>query len=200
MIFEALILGIIIGKIRGGKIKRLGYSTLQLPFILLCSFILILGTSILNSLGHPVAIAYRMPLYIVAYVLLFLVLFFNLHQRSLWFVMIGAILNFAAIVLNQGSMPVDLALLEAHGFNNMLQSMKINALPHYISLEVAHPLTQYLGKIIATPSFYPLKQILSVGDLLISLGLLLYVQHVIHSRNYPRAEVIRFDYQTGIKE
>lgn len=200
MIFEALILGMIIGKLRGGQLKRLGYMSLQFPFLLILSFILILSTSILILLENSLVIQYRMILYIVAYCLLFIVLFFNLHNRSLWFVLIGAIANFAAIVLNQGSMPIDLILLERAGFQNMLQSIGMGALPNYISLENAQGITAYLGKRIITPEFYPLKQIMSGGDIMISLGLLFYVQSVMHSRVHRRAVgVIRFDHQKGIK-
>lgn len=201
MIFEALILGLIFGKLRGGQLKRLGYRTLDFPILIIISFILLLGTSILIQLGNPVAIQYRMFLYIGAYCLLFIVLFFNLHNRALWLILVGAILNFAAIVLNQGSMPVDLNLLARAGFQNMLQStINIGALPNYISLENALGFTAYLGKRLVTPAFYPLKQIMSVGDIFISLGLLIYVQALMCSRSHHRAAgVIRFDQQKGIR-
>ncbi len=199
MIFEALIIGVIIGKLRGGHIKRLGHRSLDLPILVILSFILLLGTSILIQLGNPMAIKYRMLLYIAAYCLLFIVLFFNLHSRSLWFVLIGAILNFAAIVLNQGSMPVDLSLLERAGFLNTLNSINIGALPNYISLENALGFTTYLGKKMVTPSLYPFKQIISIGDIFISLGLLLYVQAIMCSRSHRAAGVIRFDQQKGIR-
>ncbi|WP_026478984.1 DUF5317 domain-containing protein [Alkaliphilus transvaalensis] len=200
MIFEALLLGIIIGKIRGGQIKRLGYLTLRFPFMVVLSFLIMLTTSIMISLGHETFIQFKMLLYIIAYCLLFFVLFLNLHNRSLWFILIGAILNFAAIVLNQGRMPIDLILLEEAGFLNMLQSINIGALPNYIPMAEAEAITTYLGKRFVTPSIYPLKQIFSVGDIFIALGLTIYVQAIMQSKLHRKAVgVIRFDHHGQIR-
>lgn len=196
MIFEAIILGIIVGKLRGGQFKRLGYQSLQFPFILLLSFIILLGASILISLGYQWVITYRMYLYILAYCLLFLVLFLNLHAKAVWLILIGAICNFAAIALNNGSMPIDFGLLQKMGFTNLLNSINIGALPNYISISEAYSFTQHLGKRFTTPSLYPIKQIFSIGDIFIALGLLFYIQKVMQSKMYRKmASVISFDHK-----
>ncbi len=200
MIFEALLMGIIVGKVKGGQFKRLGYMTLKFPFMVILSFILMLMTSIMISIGHEAFIKHRMILYIISYCILFLVLFLNLHNKSIWLILIGTIANFAAIVLNQGSMPIDLKILQNTGFENMLQSISMGALPNYISLDQAYPLTEYLGKRLVTPNFYPLKQIFTIGDALISLGLFLYIQKIMQSKIYRKAVgVIRFDHQGKVK-
>ncbi len=196
MIFEALILGIIMGKLRGGRIKRLGHQTLRFPLILILSFIILLGTSILISLGYANIIAIRMYLYIVAYCFLFLVLFLNLHIKSIWLILIGAILNFAAIALNNGSMPIDVAVLEKMSFTNLLNSINTGSLPNYIPINEANSITQYLGKKFTTPAFYPIKQIFSVGDGFIAVGLFFYVQKIMQSNMYKKmSTVISFDHK-----
>lgn len=196
MIFEAIILGIVIGKLRGGQLKRLGYQTLQFPFVLLLSFIILLGASILISLGHQWAIAYRVYLYIASYCLLFFVLFLNLHVKAVWLILLGAILNFAAIALNNGSMPIDLVLLEKMGFTNLLSSITTGALPNYIPIADAYSFTQQLGKKFATPPIYPIRQIFSAGDAFVALGVLLYIQKVMQSKMYRRtSSVLHFDHK-----
>ena len=196
MIFEALILGIIVGKLRGGHFKRLGYQSLRFPLILILAFIILLGTSILITLGYQKVITNRMYLYIIAYCFLFLVLFLNLHIKSVWFILIGAICNFAAIVLNNGSMPIDLLILEKMGFNNLLNSIQIGTLPNFIKIEDAYSYTQYLGKKFTTPSLYPLKQIFSIGDGFIAFGLFFYVQKIMQSKLYRKmSNVIQFDHK-----
>lgn len=195
MIFEGLILGIIIGKIRGGKIGNIGRFVFNLSFLLVFSLILQLVTSILISIGYEKAINHRMTIYIVAYVMLFIVLFSNLGRSSVWLILIGSIANFAAIVLNGGSMPIDLNMLEKAGFENMLQSMKIGAMPNYIDISQAHSFTVYLGKRFVTPEFYPFKQIFSPGDILIALGLLFLVQGIMQiSKHRYASKTLRFDY------
>lgn len=200
MLFEALILGIIVGKIRGGQLKRLGYFSMRFPLLLLVSFIVMLATSILISMGNPIAIQHRMKLYILAYCILFILLFFNLHNKSLWFVLIGAIANFAAIVLNQGSMPVDMVILEKMNFQNMLLSINSGTLQNFMPLTEAYPLTEYLGKRWIIPFNYPLRQIFSVGDAFIAIGLFFFIQSVMHSKIYRKASsVIRFDHHARVR-
>ncbi|SCY86310.1 DUF5317 domain-containing protein [Alkaliphilus peptidifermentans] len=194
MILEALILGMIAGKLRGGQFKRLGFLSLRFPFMVLLSFIILLVTSIMISVGNPIVIEHRMKLYILAYCLLFIVLFFNLHNKSIWFILVGAIANFAAIVLNQGSVPISIEALETLDFQNMLTSINTGLLPNYIPLSEAYPLTNYLGKRYIIPFAYPIKQIFSIGDALISIGLCFYIQGVMNSRIYRKASgVIKFD-------
>lgn len=200
MIFEGLILGIIIGKIRGGQVKGLGKFMFKCSFLLVFSLILQLATSILISIGHQTVIDNRMMLYIAAYVMLFIALFLNLGRSSVWLILIGAILNFAAIVLNQGSMPIDIVMLEKVGFVNMLESIKAGAMSNYIGIEDAFSFTGYLGKRFITPMWYPIKHIFSAGDIVISLGLLIFTQAIMQgSRHRITSKVLRFDYRGKMK-
>jgi len=200
MIFEGLVLGIIIGKLRGGKIRSLGKFIFKSSFLLVFSLILQIGTSILISIGNQKAIDNRMALYIVSYVMLFIVLFLNLERGSVWLILIGAIANFAAIVLNGGSMPIDIIILEKMGFENILQSIKIGTMQNYINISEAHSFTVYLAKMFATPLWYPFKQIFSVGDIAISLGLLFFTQGVMQvNRYHSELRTLNFDYRGNMK-
>ncbi len=199
MIFEGLVLGMIIGKLRRGKFENLGKFMFKSSFLLVLSLILQIGTSILISIGNQIAIQNKMILYIVSYIMLFIVLFLNLGRQSVWLILTGAIANFAAIVLNGGSMPIDVKLIQKMGFENMYQSFKMGALPNYINIGEAYSFTAYLGKIFTTPAFYPLKQVFTPGDILISLGLLILTQSIMQvGRHHHLAKTIRFDH-TGRK-
>lgn len=196
MIFEGLLLGVIIGKLRRGKLENLGKFMFKSSFLLVFSLILQIATSILIALGNQIAIQNKMILYIVSYIMLFIVLFLNLGRQSVWLILTGAIANFAAIVLNGGSMPIDVALLEKMGFENMLESFKMGAMPNYINISDAYSFTAYLGKIFATPAFYPFKQVFTIGDILISLGLLILTQSIMQTgRHNHSAKTIRFDHK-----
>lgn len=196
MILEALFLGVIAGKIRGGDFKKLGYVFFRLPYILILSFILMIGTSLLVFLGNKVVIDNRIYIYIVAYFLLFTVLFLNLHNKAIWLILLGALANFTAIVLNQGSMPIDLLVLEKLGLVNMVNLIKEGEILSYIPIQDASTYTEYLAKRFALPSFYPLKHVMSIGDLLVSLGLFLYIQKIMQSRVYRRtSRMLRHDYR-----
>lgn len=114
----------------------------------------------------------------------------------MWFILIGAIMNFAAIILNQGSMPIDMNALEQLGFKNMLNSINMGALPQYIPLEKAAIYTAYLGKRISLPKFYPFKQIFSIGDALVALGIFFLLQNMLLPSLYRRtSRTIQFDHK-----
>lgn len=198
LLVESMVLGIIVGKIRGGKLKGLATSLLKFSWLIFLSFALQLAISIMISLGHSFFIEYRMILYVITYVLLFVALFFNMRFQCMWFIMIGAIMNFTAIMMNEGSMPVDMKLLEKLGFKNMVNSINMGALSQYIPLEKAGHFTSYLGKRISMPDFYPLSQVFSLGDLFIALGIFFLIQNMMMSLVYQRTtKVIKFDHRKG---
>ncbi|AOY75699.1 DUF5317 domain-containing protein [Clostridium formicaceticum] len=197
MVLEAIVLGLIVGKIRGGQFRRLGITTLRFSWVILLAFSLRLAISVMISLGHPVVIHYRMILYLASYILLFVALFFNMHFKCMWLITIGSITNFLAILLNKGSMPINMETLEKFGFENMLTSIQLGVLPQYIPMEEAELYSTYLGKGLSMPSIYPLKQIFSIGDLLIVIGIFFLVQHMMSSSLYHKtSRVLHFDHKS----
>ncbi len=197
MIFEGLILGIIIGRIRGGNLRYLTNFIFRSSLLLVFALILQLGTSILVSIGNETAINNKMILYTLSYVMLFIALFFNFERKSVWIIFIGAVANFVALALNKGSIPINAVLLEKMGFENMLQSFEIGAMPNYIDIGNAHSFSVHLAKKFTTPAYYPLKQIFSIGDILISLGLLIFVQSVMQiGKNRHSSNTVTLNYES----
>jgi hypothetical protein len=196
VLLEGLILGILVGIMRGGRIKRLGFLALRLPIFILIAFILQLSISILIYMGNGFVIQYKTAFFILSYGVLFAALLFNLNYKAMWFILLGALLNFTAIIFNNGRMPIDLSILEKPGFENLLTSITTGALPQYISIHEANSATVYFGKILTLPSWYPIKQIFSIGDLLIALGIFFVVQTMMISTTHRRAsKVIQFDHK-----
>ena len=114
----------------------------------------------------------------------------------MWFIMLGCISNFIAILINGGSMPIDMSILKKMGFENLFTSIESGALVQYIPLDKVNNFTVYLGKIFSTPKGYPLKQIFSIGDLLIVIGIFFLIQGMMLSNTYGRrSKVIRFDHK-----
>jgi hypothetical protein len=96
-------------------------------------------------------------------------LYANRRIRRLWILALGTACNTLAIVVNGGVMPASAAAMAAShrsgraGFAN--------------SAPVVHARLQFLGDIIATPSWLPLHNVASIGDVLIVGGALLVVGH-----------------------
>jgi hypothetical protein len=91
-------------------------------------------------------------------------------------IMLGGALNFIAIAANGGVMPADPDLAR-----------------HVVSAEefvnsgaVAHPHLLFLGDVFATPQSWPMYNVFSVGDLVITLGVLTLLHGATGSRLVPR--------------
>ena len=91
-------------------------------------------------------------------------------------VMLGGLLNFIAIAANGGVMPADpeiaVKMAGEGGFQN--------------SGGMDDPRLLFLGDIFATPSWFPLYNVYSVGDAVIVLGVLILLHAVCGTRLVPR--------------
>jgi Family of unknown function (DUF5317) len=91
-------------------------------------------------------------------------------------VMAGGLLNFICIVANGGVMPADPELARhvagAEGFVN--------------SGAMEDPRLLFLGDVFATPSWFPLYNVYSVGDAVIVLGVFVLLHTVCGTRLVPR--------------
>ncbi len=90
--------------------------------------------------------------------------------------MLGGLLNFIAIIANGGVMPADpdlaLHVAGADGFVN--------------AGAVENPRLLFLGDVFATPSWFPLYNVFSVGDGLIVLGVFMLLHGASGSVIVPR--------------
>lgn len=143
----------------GGSLRRLGELRLRLAWAAPLALALQVVIVTITPGGHR---SLHVALHIVSYSLIAVFLCANLGQPGAKLIGLGAGANALAIVLNGGVMPAAAAALRiAHlsehgGFQN--------------SAPVAHPTLLWLGDVIPVPG--PLPNVLSVGDCLIFVGML----------------------------
>ena len=176
---------------------------------------LLVGTSKLNSLAANIAaikikygwliilavLLQRMPfalsapssfvelkkaLLLLSYLLLLWALSRNLHLWSMRILALGAVLNFAAIVANGGLMPVSPGARLQAGMTAIGQSGFGKVLPEGtgILLPVAQTNLWFLSDIIPIS---PVGGVFSAGDVLIGVGLLVFVLETTGGRDSRRA-------------
>jgi hypothetical protein len=81
----------------------------------------------------------------------------------------GGALNFAAIAANGGTMPATAEALHRSGWQP--------APGHFAnSAVVPHARLSWLGDVFATPSWLPIHSVFSVGDILVVLGVAVFLQ------------------------
>ena len=136
-----------------------------------------IGVQILIIEVFPAAPAWVSEgVHILSYLLLGAFAWFNRRIPGVPLIMLGGFLNFVAIVANGGVMPADpdlaLHVAGAEGFVN--------------AGAVENARLQFLGDVFATPSWFPLYNVFSVGDGLIVLGVVTLLHGASGSRIVPR--------------
>lgn len=169
MIIEGIILSITIGYIRKGRLRNLETLQIKAWYLIIISLLLqTLAIRYTESLKTSNTTFYL--LHITSYIILLVPLIINHKLISMKLLTIGTILNLIPIALNQGQMPVALpqGLNAAFDKGHVLATTTTKA---YI-----------LSDIIPILKPYPLPKIISIGDIVLLLGVFLLIQHAMHKK------------------
>ena len=159
-ILYAVVAGVLVGLLLGGRIEHLADTRFRFGWLALVALAIqvVLFSPIAGDRIGPEASRW---IYIASTALVVVVVAANLRLTGLPVVLVGALSNLAAIVANGGSMPASPSALAAVG--------------HTVggptnSVVVEHPALEPLTDIFAMPAWLPLANIFSVGDVLIAVG------------------------------
>lgn len=170
MILIGILLGFLLGLLFGGRLDALLNVRLRFVLLLLGALVIRYGTQLAIAGGVPLVDDLRLPLYAIAFAILVAALWLNRSLPGMVVVMGGVAANGLAIVLNGGYMPVYLPAVAASGLSPAELSPTFNVvLPTSLDLQFllhAGP----LGDILPFP-IPPLNNVVSIGDVLIAVGL-----------------------------
>ncbi|MDX6552638.1 MAG: hypothetical protein QOH74_1126 [Gaiellales bacterium] len=173
-LFPSVFIGLAIGLLLGGRIGRLAEVRLRAPWL----FYVAIGMQIVAfpSLVLPWSISEQLAtaLSIGSYFCLSAVLFLNIRLRGLAIAGLGMLMNLAAILANGGHMP---ALPEAmRGAGLTFDGV------HNNSVASSDPNLGWFVDRFAAPSWLPMGNVYSVGDVLIGVGIALTVAAAMGAR------------------
>jgi len=160
-LLPAVIIGVLAGFALGGRIDRLADVRLRAPwvFFLALGLQLIAFTSLFNS-HIPEGVATAMS--IGSYACLLAVFVLNARLPGMPIAGAGMLLNLAAILANGGHMPALPAAMRDAGLSY--------SGVHNNSIAEASPNLAWFVDRWAAPSWAPMANVYSVGDVLIGLG------------------------------
>lgn len=175
MIWLFLLLAVIVGYMKGGKfirLKNLEFKMLS-PIIIALIFqylLLIFSDNDLKIVGN-----YVEEIYLGSFILLFIGILLNIKTPSLWLVLIGAISNFVVFFMNGMKIPVAADALNLAGMNSTINLIENG---QYKLYEIIASGTDYslLGKVIAIDQVLPISGVFSIGDVLMTLGLFVFIE------------------------
>lgn len=179
LLFSILVIALITGLIRGGKLTNIISLRFQHPWLIFSSIVLEYGVLFLmrNSMIFSQTIVFYAIL--VQYLLLFLFFWYNKKLSYIWVIASGSFLNFLVIMLNQGSMPLTKMVLQiAASSKSLLLLME----GRYLTYHIIDRNTKlwFLGDIIYIPT--PFKGFISIGDILLFSGVFLLMQKIIANK------------------
>ncbi|NLZ93901.1 MAG: DUF5317 domain-containing protein [Firmicutes bacterium] len=166
MIPVSIILAVLIGKLRGGSLARLQNLDIKaLPLILTA---LLLRVAVGKLADYGLLLPW---LQVLAYLIFFYALVLNYKIPGLKMFACGCFLNFLAIIANGGTMPVSAAAIAYSGVNYGDPTGGMH------SLLTDETRLSFLADIIPLrPPYFPLAQVVSVGDILIIVGIFYFIQ------------------------
>lgn len=174
-ILYALVIGIVAGLLLGGRLDRLAQLQVRWPWVALVGLfvqIVLFLPGIGERLG-PAAPA----VYVASTLAVFLFVARNVRLAGFPLIALGAASNLLAIVANGGYMPASPAALRSlgeravRGYSN--------------SRELENPALAPLTDIFALPSWLPLANVFSVGDVLIGLGVAIAIAAAMREPGAP---------------
>ncbi|WP_066505870.1 DUF5317 family protein [Abyssisolibacter fermentans] len=185
MILIFFILSIITALLRNGKIKRLSYLKFRSIWLFILAMVIQLSIVVFGATGSYYILKYIKELYIGSYVLLFIGLIINIKYKPIIIIMLGGLMNVFCFMANDGKMPISIEGLKLAGFDNLIRLIQNGKIALYTPLNGATNYGQF-AQLITVQKPFPLPQILSIGDIIIYIGIFVLVQVVMLNSDMDR--------------
>jgi hypothetical protein len=169
MYIEGIIIGILLAIIFSGRLSNLNLITIKLSLLAVLSSILQILSVIFSYYDKHKMLSQNL-FHLSAFTLIILILL-NIKLRGFIFILLGALANFTSYILNGFKASVLITNQEIPFYKSIMD----NELLNYISIENFNLLNDILGKFISTPSWYPFQKMVSIGDILVFIGIVLFI-------------------------
>jgi hypothetical protein len=197
MYIEAILIGLLIGMIRNGRLTNFNNAKFRGWAIAILAFVVYLVPYGLKIFS----IGFENPQWFpfAAMGLIGVVALANFDKTGMKLFFVGTLLNMAVMAFNGFMMPIDIEKMRALGFESFVESITNGTVVNYIDSMDATKWTVFFSKIIALPNWYPLARVISIGDIVISVGIALVIQSemLLHSMR-TKNSMVRFSYKSKI--
>lgn len=178
MVYDGIVISIIVGLIRGGSFRSFADLRLKngwiFPVLLLVQIFIFSFQSRL-----PWVESISEYVFLGVYVIGLYFLWVNRHHAGFITIMIGVLLNFIVMAVNGGRMPVSLeaaTILDPY-FAQIIQEGV------YAKHQLLTDTTWFgfLGDIIPITKPYPRDQVISIGDVIMNVGIFIFILNLMMS-------------------
>jgi len=186
MFFEALILGVLIGFVRRGKIARLAYVNFNSRTLIYISALFYMGIIVMNLGLYDYNSFLYAGFLIVSFILTLLFLIANISMKFMFIPLIGLVLNLLAFLVNGFKFPLDsnvAAKIYGTEIYELLTSGKI-----LFFTPAENATLSFLGNVIPIGNLF----IASIGDIITAIGITLIVQAIVSDKFIQNRSRITF--------
>jgi len=166
----AILVGIIAGYLRRGRLHHLVELRLRYSWLILVSLVIQLLIFPLFS-GAPLLPYGTVPLHLVSYAILVVWLGMNLRVLPIGVLLLGAACNLAAVAANGGYMPASAAALQRSGLVHAAEWLLEGHPVANVVLMTSSTRLNVLGDWLYAPGWIPFSTAFSIGDVLIVVGI-----------------------------
>jgi hypothetical protein len=160
----------------GGRLRRLSEIKFRwVPLAVAALAIQVLVITVWPRMPHGLAVG----AHLATYAMLGAVVWVNRAVPGMVVIALGAGANALAIAVNDGTLPASAHALAAAGIKPRVGFQNSGV--------IVHPHLAWLGDIMVTPSWLPLRNMMSIGDLVLLAGAAILVMRVSHSAPKPDA-------------
>jgi MFS family permease len=167
----AVLIGLLIASALGANLTRL--ADLRFRGSVLVFGALAIQAGIFTPLGDQLPAGWDRPLHVVSYLMILSFFALNVRVPAFWLVGFGLVSNVCVIFANGGRMPVSAEAWQASGGD--VSVFTPSGYSDNNVLAGPHTHLWWLSDIFAVPPQIPLATVLSIGDLLIVIGMVAFV-------------------------
>ena len=171
-----IIISILIGLLRNGKLSSLSQISLERIELILLACLIQAGLIFFGEKKVKFVLDYSSYMIIFSYILLLLAVWYNLKLKEMKIIALGIIFNFIVIVANGGHMPVLLNSLYKVGLNDFALVLKEGIYVTH-TLITEKTLFRFLADVIPLPPPFPDPSVVSAGDFLMFYGVFSLIQN-----------------------
>lgn len=176
IIVFASLLAILTVPLSGKSLRPLAQMSIRRAWLVWLSMAVQVGITVVphfpDNLGRP--------LHLLTFALSAMFVRSNLRTPGTLTIAVGAVMNFAAIAANGGTMPASAWAWKTAGFPPAVGQFENSNV-------VSSPRLSWLGDVFAIPKAWPLSNVFSAGDVVIVIGIA-YLAHMVCRRSTSVSE------------
>ncbi len=197
MIIEAILIGLIIGVMRNGRWYHLMEIEFKGWYLIFIGALLQIIPIVATRLTESISLLQWAPY--AGMVCIFIAVLMNWRLKGFRILALGAFLNLLVMAVHGGKMPVNLDIANWAGLSAYAESVKAGTVINLVPFDQAAAVLKWLGKTIPIPEPYPLAKVISLGDLIITIAIIYFIQgEMVHYHFKTKTKMLKFSIRSKL--